>query len=175
MILIVIFGLEDREKDHSSGRFYCPNCRAMRPYKRKRITRDFTLYFIPVLQTKEMAQYVECQVCHEKFQVDVLDDAGELPYEEPERIQPQHSRRRKSSGIKNIIRDRIRDELKAGTPIPEAHKTLVDSGWDKREAAGILDNIPGDMIMKCPSCQATYHRSISLCSLCGSRLKQLPR
>jgi len=157
--IIIIFGSQDREKEHSSGEFHCPNCGRIRPYTHKRVTRDFTLYFLPIFETKELAEYIECDVCQGKFTMDVLN------------IKPPPSREK----YEENIQDRIKRELRSGTPVQDVHKGLVNSGKDKRGAAKLLNRILGDMIKICPICQLTYHRSISNCSDCGSELRFLPR
>jgi transcription elongation factor Elf1 len=70
---MIIWGSRGREKVISSGQFYCPKCNIMRPYKLKSVGRYFTLYFIPLFQTKKMGEYVECQFCHQAFKSEILD------------------------------------------------------------------------------------------------------
>jgi transcription elongation factor Elf1 len=70
---MIIWGSRGREKVLSSGQFYCPKCNTMRPYKLKSVGRYFTLYFIPLFQTKKVGEYVECQFCHQAFKSEILD------------------------------------------------------------------------------------------------------
>ena len=39
----------------------------LRPYKQKRVSKMFTLYFIPLFETKNLGEFVECQVCRSGF------------------------------------------------------------------------------------------------------------
>jgi hypothetical protein len=70
---MIIWGSRGREKEMSSGQFYCPKCATLRPYKFKRVGKYFTLYFIPLFETKKLGEYVECQHCHQTFNPEVLN------------------------------------------------------------------------------------------------------
>lgn len=69
---MIIWGSEGREKTLSEGTFFCPDCRADFPYQLKQLGQYFTLYFIPLFQTKDHGLFVECMVCGNKYKEDVL-------------------------------------------------------------------------------------------------------
>ena len=69
---MIIFGTKGRTKEIGRGEFFCPNCRIQRPYIEKRISRYFTLYFIPIFPIKKLGEYVECQVCKKAYKPGIL-------------------------------------------------------------------------------------------------------
>ena len=163
MLHIIIFGARDREKDFDRGNFYCPHCRQNRAYIHKKITQDFTLYFLPIFQMKELDEYVVCETCHRAFPPEILNQKpSSYQYEE-------------SMEVEETPEEITRDYLKSGMPVPDVFRKLVNSGFTKREAGKLLERILGDMVKICNTCQSTYHRSISRCSRCGGKLKLMPR
>ena len=42
----ILFGTKGKTTDVARGQFFCPRCRGVRPYVRKKVTNYFTLYFI---------------------------------------------------------------------------------------------------------------------------------
>ena len=46
---MIIFGTRGVKSTLSQGQFDCPQCGSNRAYKHKKVTRFFTLYFIPVI------------------------------------------------------------------------------------------------------------------------------
>ena len=42
---MLIWGSKGKEKELSQGQFFCPKCNVLRPYKQKRVSKMFTLYF----------------------------------------------------------------------------------------------------------------------------------
>jgi hypothetical protein len=69
---MVIWGSRTREAEIEEGDFYCPSCRTWRRYEKKRVSKYFTLYFIRLLKTSDIGEYVECQVCHTTYTPDVV-------------------------------------------------------------------------------------------------------
>ncbi len=70
---MLIWGSKGRERETGQGLFYCPKCNDLRPYKQKRVSKHFTLYFIPLFETKKLGEYVECQVCKSGFDPKILE------------------------------------------------------------------------------------------------------
>ena len=60
---MLIWGSKGKEKVLEQGRFFCPKCNAERLYIHKRVSKQFTLYFIPLFETKKLGEVVECQTC----------------------------------------------------------------------------------------------------------------
>ena len=69
------WGSKEREKELSQGQFFCPKCNLLRPYKQKPVSKTFTPYFIPLFETKNPSEAVECQVCESGFDPKVLEPA----------------------------------------------------------------------------------------------------
>lgn len=70
---MIIFGVRGVTYGAGSGEFHCPHCRSRGPYRRRRVRRFFTLYFIPVLPLGLAGEYVECERCQRKYEPDVLE------------------------------------------------------------------------------------------------------
>jgi tellurite resistance protein len=70
--LIIIFGLRVIFSTLSEGLFHCPHCGGDRQYRRRSGRRFFTLFFIPVIPLNRMGEFVECSVCHSRYDVGVL-------------------------------------------------------------------------------------------------------
>lgn len=71
---MIIWGSKNRELKDGSGKFFCPKCRRETSYTSKLLGEYFTLYFIPVFQTKKLGNFVECNECKTQFKPDVLDN-----------------------------------------------------------------------------------------------------
>ncbi len=69
---MIIFGTRGRRSQIGQGEFQCPRCHDTRPYKRMKMRRWFTLYFIPVFPTEAGTEFVECDGCRTTFRPEVL-------------------------------------------------------------------------------------------------------
>ena len=70
---MIIFGTRGVNSTLEQGDFNCPQCEAIRPYKHKKVTQFFTLYFIPLIPLGNKGEFVECQSCKGTFITRVLD------------------------------------------------------------------------------------------------------
>jgi tellurite resistance protein len=70
---MIIFGTRGVKSTLSQGNFNCPQCETTRAYKKKKVTRFFTLYFIPLIPLGKVGEYVECQHCKGTFIPNVLN------------------------------------------------------------------------------------------------------
>lgn len=70
---MIIFGTRGVKSTMKEGTFVCPQCATNRPYKHKKVTKFFTLYFIPIIPLGHAGDYVECQSCKGTFVSRVLD------------------------------------------------------------------------------------------------------
>jgi len=70
---MIFFGTRGVKSTLSQGQFNCPQCEANRDYKHKKVTRFFTLYFIPIIPLGKLGDFVECQSCKGTFVSKVLD------------------------------------------------------------------------------------------------------
>ncbi len=87
---MIIWGSRGREVLCSKGKFYCPHCKSITKYERKRAARYFTLYFIPIFQTRNLGEWVECQSCFLRFDPQVLSSKppAPKPHDDNNRIPP---------------------------------------------------------------------------------------
>ncbi len=69
---MIILGSREREKLLGTGQFDCPNCRTVRQYRHVRVDNYFALYFIPLFKVSTLAEYVQCQVCHNSYDPAIL-------------------------------------------------------------------------------------------------------
>ena len=69
---LFIVGVKGVERDLASSVFHCPHCRIETPCTRRKVTRFFTLFFIPLIPLGSMGEIVRCDRCRTKFQPEVL-------------------------------------------------------------------------------------------------------
>jgi uncharacterized tellurite resistance protein B-like protein len=69
---MIIFGTRGVTYSAGEGEFHCPDC-GTQPYRKKRVRRFFTLYFIPLIPLDLLGEYVECGRCKDSYRPDVLD------------------------------------------------------------------------------------------------------
>src|SRR5215831_1653450 len=60
---MIIWGSKAQERRISTGTFFCPQCAAQSSCTHLRVSRYFTLYFIPLFPTATLGQYVQCSRC----------------------------------------------------------------------------------------------------------------
>jgi zinc-ribbon family len=77
---MLIWGSKGREKELSQGQFFCPKCKDERPYKHKRVSKYFTLYFIPLFEIQKLGEVVECQVCKSGFDPKILEPGNQVMF-----------------------------------------------------------------------------------------------
>ncbi len=70
---MIIFGMRGVNSTMENGEFNCPQCEDFTLYKHKKVTRFFTLYFIPLIPLGRLGEFVECQQCKGTFVPEVLD------------------------------------------------------------------------------------------------------
>ncbi len=153
--MIIIFGTRGREVEVGTGTFKCPRCQAERAYARKRAGTYFTLFFIPIFRVKDHGELIECQTCHQKYQVSVLDQR-----EAPSSVVPEMDR----------LRTSIRRDLEAGMPLQMARQKLINEGIHENSAEHTVTLAAGPGVEQCPACGLSYVSSIQRCSSCGAAL-----
>ena len=55
------------------GSFFCPSCNSHTNYARQRVSRYFTLYFIPLFPTRTLGEYIRCGTCQTEMRPEVLN------------------------------------------------------------------------------------------------------
>ncbi|MES2598487.1 MAG: zinc-ribbon domain-containing protein [Verrucomicrobiota bacterium] len=69
---MIIWGSKAKQKEIASGEFYCPQCRQHSAYAHLRVSRYFTLYFIPLFPMETLGEGVCCRSCAGEFNMSVL-------------------------------------------------------------------------------------------------------
>jgi hypothetical protein len=70
--MIFIWGSKAEEQKIAQGTFFCPNCLRHTPFTQRRISRQFTFFFIPLFSTEKLAEFVRCKRCLAKWDPVVL-------------------------------------------------------------------------------------------------------
>ena|ERR1700690_1537429 len=115
---MVILGSIEKQQQISEGHFFCQSCNNIRPYKWQRAASYFTLFFIPLIKTKTLADYVECQVCKSYYEPNILE-AGSQQMLKMEAIS--------------------KCSLQRGTSLDEVKVQLIEAGADEEIAERIIE------------------------------------
>jgi uncharacterized tellurite resistance protein B-like protein len=73
---MIIFGTRGVKSTIKSGVFNCPQCDLSKQFRHRKVTKFFTLYFIPLIPLGSNGEYVECTCCKGTFIPRVLDNQG---------------------------------------------------------------------------------------------------
>ena len=149
-ISVLLLGSRGREVSAGTGEFYCPACGDMRPYKRKRIGRYFTVYFIPVFQIEKLAEWLQCEVCQKVFPIEVLQHA---PPPNPQRILEE-----------------VKKDLTAGMSVQQTQIKLRNSGLRPDLMYKVIEVVIGDQRVTCPNCKYEFLAGATFCGNCGTKL-----
>lgn len=155
---MIIWGSKGLSKTIAQGQFFCPICGSKRPYEYKQIGKYFTLYFVPLFQTKKLGDYIECQVCFQTFKPEVLNYSNQIEDEirkESERAQ---------------LFDEITQQLDAGLSIQIIAAGLKKSGLEDNVVGRILYAVTSGQFRECSTCGSDYRCTVEFCSICGSKL-----
>src|SRR5271157_4656853 len=147
---MIIWGFRGKEIELSHGEFYCPACDDKRLYAHKRLAKYFTLYFIPLFQTENLSEYVECKTCRQQFKPEVLT------YEPP------------SKGERIIMA--VRTELDSGLPIHMVIQKLLSHGVQEEAAKQVALIAAAENIQVCSKCDLHYRETVKKCFNCGGAL-----
>jgi hypothetical protein len=157
---LIIWGSKGKTKTIGSGTFYCPHCQARRNYEHIKVGKYFTLYFIPLFETKNLGEYIECKSCMMTFKKEVLELGPQIA----ERIETENQ-------IRQLI-NKISSGLNAGTPVQFILEGLVQSGVEKDIASRLLYEATGGKLKKCSRCGGIFKDELFYCSTCGSNLEK---
>jgi hypothetical protein len=146
-MFIIYWGTISRRKEVGTGRFYCPNCRRMRPYKRHRLTRCFSVYFIPLFPIADAGEIVECMKCRQEWKPRVL------------RLTP--------SSRDGRTMTEIRQWLGQGLTIGEVGAILGRRGMGGAEVEEWIDWAASGESSVCTHCQRAYPSHRRSCPVCG--------
>ncbi len=70
---MIIFGTRGVNSTMDEGHFFCPQCEREEPYRHRKVTRFFTLYFIPIIPLGRIGDFVECRTCQGTYVPNVLE------------------------------------------------------------------------------------------------------
>ena len=147
---MIILGSRRREFELSSGQFHCPNCDAIRAYKRKRAGKYFTLYFIPLFQFENMGEYIVCQTCQQAYKPEAL------AYKPP--------------SLADKLLRAARSELETGLPLHMVQQKLIATGMAQEAADKIVEAAAAGAQVKCSKCGFSYLGTVKFCANCGNNL-----
>jgi hypothetical protein len=156
---MIIWGSRGKEKTMGEGQFFCPKCRILRPYKHQKIAKYFTLYFIPLFETKNLGEYVECQGCYTPFRTEILDYSQSLQQQEQENQEE----------ARKVMKE-ISDGLDAGFSLQAIASLIKNAGGNEEAATAAIYAVTQGKIKVCSNCGAAYKASLSYCSICGTYL-----
>jgi hypothetical protein len=149
---MIIWGSKGRKKVISRGVFYCPRCRTQRPYHHVRVSKHFTLYFIPLFETKHLGSYIKCQFCLTPFELSVLTYGQEMV-----------------SKVNEFI-EAVRQQVGEGIPVSTIFNQLKETGVSDEIANNALAAATNGKLMVCEKCMLIYGGSLKFCSACGAKL-----
>ena len=89
MLGLIIFGTRGVRSTVEEGQFYCPQCDGQQPYKLKKVTQFFTLYFIPLIPLGQKGRYVECQSCRNTYIERILEMRATIDVSDRPQAKPQ--------------------------------------------------------------------------------------
>ncbi|MFT5820175.1 MAG: putative tellurite resistance protein B-like protein [Crocinitomix sp.] len=78
MLGFIIFGTRGVRSTMQEGQFHCPQCDGQTRFKHKKVTKFFTLYFIPLIPLGNKGTYVECQSCRNTYVDRILETRQEI-------------------------------------------------------------------------------------------------
>ena len=79
---MIIFGTRGIKSTIKEGHFLCPQCEGDERFKHRKVTKFFTLYFIPLIPLGSAGEYVECLTCKGTFVPRVLEYKASSPRNE---------------------------------------------------------------------------------------------
>lgn len=71
---MIIFGTRGVKSTIKEGSFHCPQCEQSRPFRHRKVTKFFTLYFIPLIPLGSAGEFVECGQCKNTYIPRVLNN-----------------------------------------------------------------------------------------------------
>jgi len=104
---MIIFGTRGIKSTIKEGQFLCPQCATQKPYKHKKVTKFFTLYFIPLIPLGQAGEFVECLTCKGTFVPRVLDYK---PNQGQNEFQSEYEKAMRHSMVLMMLADGIIDD-----------------------------------------------------------------
>jgi hypothetical protein len=181
--VMIIWGSVGRESVVATGEFFCPHCSDTRQYKRVRVSRWFTLYFIPLFPTSTLGEFIRCTECKQDYRLDVLEfSPTSSPESEPitqgfsvqggyrDHFQDSITARSLPDSGGNRELETLQAELAGGLPLQMATQKLINSGMEEETARNLVQAARGPSQKFCFPCDLSYIDSVKRCSRCGKSL-----
>ncbi|WP_194765775.1 TerB family tellurite resistance protein [Tamlana sp. I1] len=99
---MIIFGTRGVKSTIKTGDFNCPQCNQIKPFRHRKVTKFFTLYFIPIIPLGNKGEYVECKGCNNTYIARVLENNTA---ENKEIFQVLHEKAIKHSMVLTMLAD----------------------------------------------------------------------
>jgi hypothetical protein len=148
--VLIIAGFRTRNKEIGMGRFLCPNCRGMQTYRRKRLARYFTLYFVPLFPMGTLGEIVQCQGCLREWKPEVL------------RPNPSLHDDQVVKGVRRL--------LAQGISIQEVRTMLGHRGMDGASIEELISLAAPEKQSICTRCHRVYSSTLRACLECGGEM-----
>jgi hypothetical protein len=157
---MIIYGTSGREIPVGEGQFHCPRCLEPQHFRHTRISRYFTLYFIPLFPISNQGEYVECSGCGGQFRPDIVHN-------------PPHTNVPASvgNGSGGQLESVVRRELAKGMPLHIAVQKLVEAGNGQQGAQEMVAAACDGRMSYCPQCQCYYAAAVPGCAQCQGALQ----
>jgi hypothetical protein len=68
-----MFIWSSKKKERKEWHFFCPKCDTLSPYSVRPASVDFTFYFLPLFEKRDLFYFVVCKVCRKGFDPAVLE------------------------------------------------------------------------------------------------------
>jgi hypothetical protein len=117
---MAIWGSTEKLEHISEGQFFCLKCTNIRHYKQQRVASYFTLFSIPLIKTKTLDEYVECQNCGSGYEPKILETGSQQML--------------KMEAISKY-------SLQRGAPVDEVKSQLIEAGANAEIADVIIKKV----------------------------------
>jgi zinc-ribbon family len=67
----IIMGTRTKVEADGKGEFFCPACKSQSDYIRVRVSRYFTLFFIPLFRIRKLGEHIRCVACQRELRTEV--------------------------------------------------------------------------------------------------------
>lgn len=73
---MIVYGYKNKEVEGGTGIFTCPHCNEQRVFKHVKVVRYFTLFFIQLFPLGKVSEYIQCQICHRNYPMNMIATHG---------------------------------------------------------------------------------------------------
>ena len=134
---MIIFGTRGITTTPGSGNFNCPSCNTVQNYHLKRVRRFFTLYFIPVIPLDKLGEYVECSVCKDTYEPNILEYD---PAADTASVEAQYHLAMKKVMIHMLLADGVIEDSEVDTML-DIYQRITGNQTNKAELLEEINSI----------------------------------